>query len=529
MTASRRRRGPRREIVALVLLACLAGATVSGQPNTDTRKKRVLALFLGRRDAPGFAQADDAFREELERGLAGRLDYVTEYVEPVGSPTTAVGDAVRAAVRTRTREQPFDLIAASSPAGVDIPDDVASVFPDVPVVVTATRSVPAQPGMTGVISDVDFGGTLAAALALRPGIKQVFVVSGSAPFDRSLLRHFTSHVATFATKVTFTELVGLSVPDLKQRLERAATDVIVYYLTVSEDSGGRPLAPFSTLGEIAAVSAAPVFSWHESTLGLGAVGGRLHSSADDGRASARVALRILGGDGVASVPVASVDSHLNAFDWRALQRWGLDEARLPSGGEIRFRRESFFARNRGYVTASLLVLVAQALLIGGLILQRARRRRAEERNTAILRSVPDLMFVLNREGVYLDFHAHRREELFAPPHVFLNRTIRQVMPGPLAETVMDALERSLDGQEPVVVEYELPIAGAVRYFEARLVPAGDGTVLSMVRDVTDSHRAHELNRKLAGRLIATQEEERHRIARELHDDLGQKVALLNIE
>jgi signal transduction histidine kinase len=51
----------------------------------------------------------------------------------------------------------------------------------------------------------------------------------------------------------------------------------------------------------------------------------------------------------------------------------------------------------------------------------------------------------------------------------------------------------------------------------------------MVRDVTDSHRAHELNRKLAGRLIATQEEERHRIARELHDDLGQKVALLNIE
>jgi signal transduction histidine kinase len=51
----------------------------------------------------------------------------------------------------------------------------------------------------------------------------------------------------------------------------------------------------------------------------------------------------------------------------------------------------------------------------------------------------------------------------------------------------------------------------------------------MVRDVTDAKRAAQLNRDLAGRLIASQEGERQRLARELHDNLSQRIALLNIE
>ncbi len=67
--------------------------------------------------------------------------------------------------------------------------------------------------------------------------------------------------------------------------------------------------------------------------------------------------------------------------------------------------------------------------------------------------------------------------------------------------------------------------------------------MSIVRDVTDQqisldmlHRresalraSNDRNRDLAGRLIASQEAERERIARELHDDLSQKLALLNID
>ena len=159
---------------------------------------------------------------------------------------------------------------------------------------------------------------------------------------------------------------------------------------------------------------------------------------------------------------------------------------------------------------------------------RAAVARAEVRNGAILRAIPDLMFVMLRDGTYVDYHARDPKALFVPPSTFIGRNVRDVLPPPLAELIMDALERACETDDPIVVEYDLPLVEP-RSFEARIVQAGADRLLSIVRDVTESKRASELNRDLARRLIAHQEVEQQRIARELHDDVSQRIALLNIE
>jgi PAS domain S-box-containing protein len=154
--------------------------------------------------------------------------------------------------------------------------------------------------------------------------------------------------------------------------------------------------------------------------------------------------------------------------------------------------------------------------------------QAEARNSAMLRAIPDLMFVMLRDGTYVDYHARDPKLLFVPPSVFIGKKVRDIMPPRLADVMMDAIEGACQREETVAVEYDLTL-DEIRYFEARVVHAGDDRVLSMVRDVTDSKRAIALNQDLTGRLIASQEIERQRIARELHDDVSQKVALLNID
>jgi PAS domain S-box-containing protein len=62
-------------------------------------------------------------------------------------------------------------------------------------------------------------------------------------------------------------------------------------------------------------------------------------------------------------------------------------------------------------------------------------------------------------------------------------------------------------------------------FEQQLIE----TVTHIARIAIERHRAEEAMRSLGGRLINAQEEERRRIARELHDDLNQSVALLAIQ
>lgn len=153
---------------------------------------------------------------------------------------------------------------------------------------------------------------------------------------------------------------------------------------------------------------------------------------------------------------------------------------------------------------------------------------AAEITGAILRAIPDLMFILKTDGTFVDYHARDESLLFAPPAAFLGKTVREIMPPEISERVMQAIAAAVPGGEPIVVEYDMTL-DEQRSFEARIVYGGPDRMLTIVREVTETKRAIERNRDLAGRLITAQEGERTRIARDLHDGLCQEVASVTTE
>lgn len=167
---------------------------------------------------------------------------------------------------------------------------------------------------------------------------------------------------------------------------------------------------------------------------------------------------------------------------------------------------------------------------------------SNERNRAILRANPDLVFLNNREGVYLDYYARDVDDLLVSPDVFLGKNIRDVLPPELAEKFMDSIGRLDHMDDTQVLEYSFQIEGEERYYEARLVGAEGDKVLSIVRDMTEVHRAadalsrgeekllqsNQQIRALAARLLTAQESERRQLALQLHDDLSQNVATLGV-
>lgn len=97
-----------------------------------------------------------------------------------------------------------------------------------------------------------------------------------------------------------------------------------------------------------------------------------------------------------------------------------------------------------------------------------------------------------------------------------------------------ALRQGRDDVEPLGVYRLVRGNGELRYVQywAELVRDSDERpyqLLGVVQDVTDRRRSEEELRQLSSRLLRAQEEERARIARELHDDLSQRMALLNLE
>ena len=256
-------------------------------------------------------------------------------------------------LRSRYVDDRFDLVIASGPAVVDFLNRDASLFQAVPLVFTTRPGLLGGPNSTGIVSDVDLTSTLSAALAAQPDTKHVYVVSGIAPFDRLYAEIFRTQRAPFASRVTFHDLAGFTLPDLEARVRTLLPKSIVFYLSVSDDGAGHTVLPLDAVEPISRAANAAVYSWHEDALGHGIVGGHLHSSVKDAQETARIALRVLNGEMPGTIPAVRFDSYTYRFDARQLQRWGISEARLPAGSFIAYRDTSFFSQYRGQMIPSV--------------------------------------------------------------------------------------------------------------------------------------------------------------------------------
>jgi PAS domain S-box-containing protein len=174
-------------------------------------------------------------------------------------------------------------------------------------------------------------------------------------------------------------------------------------------------------------------------------------------------------------------------------------AAAPIQGLGRAATFTFQQREISAVVAALALL--EAMLIGALWVNSSRRRRAElalrtseTRHRALLKVIPDLMFVLSRDGQYLDYHAKNLGDLFVPPEQFLGKNMREIMPPALDARFREGFAEAVATGEPVLVEYALPLGGEEKHFEARVLHEEVGFV-SIVRDITERKRVAEQLRK----------------------------------
>jgi len=138
-----------------------------------------------------------------------------------------------------------------------------------------------------------------------------------------------------------------------------------------------------------------------------------------------------------------------------------------------------------------------ALLAG---LDTTARKEAESRQRAILRALPDWVFLMDASGVYLEFYGTDRG-LLMPPSSFIGRHFTEVLPPELAAKVKVLIDGALHSDDTVAMEYSLHIGDEDRDYEVRAVRTDRDRVLSLVRDVTDKkraeYRATELRDELA--------------------------------
>ncbi len=369
-------------VLAVTVATTLTPAltTVGGAQGVETR--RVVALHWYDKERPTNRTFEGYLQAVFDREPAGSVEYYPEYFESERFSGEAQERALRDYLRQKYADRRIHALLAGAPVPIGfLLRHRQSLFSDVPIVIYSGVGLDefhdaGQPPLTGVLNTDSYERTLRLALRLHPDTTQAFIVSGTPARDRIVEREARNQLERLGGQVTLTYLTDLPLDQLIATVKAVPERSVILYSRQSQDEAGRVLYPTDFLDLISRSASVPVYSPWRSHLGFGSVGGDVDDVAAGATTAAEILLRVARGTPPQDIPYADLPK-IPTFDARQLARWGISDDRLPEGSVVLFRQPSIWHEYRGYIATALLVLLAQTALIGGLLVQRARRRRAE--------------------------------------------------------------------------------------------------------------------------------------------------------
>lgn len=115
----------------------------------------------------------------------------------------------------------------------------------------------------------------------------------------------------------------------------------------------------------------------------------------------------------------------------------------------------------------------------------------EAQNKAMLDAMPDMMFIQNRQGIYMDSFCADPDKLPIPPEQFMGKHMKDVLPEHMYTRIDKAHKLVLKSGHLQVTEYQLKKPDGLRYYEARIVLLNQHGILTIVRDITDRKKAEQ--------------------------------------
>ena len=332
---------------------------------------------------PPLLAMDKAMRASLASESGGPIQFFSESLDSQRFALDTVEPELAALLAKKYSALRINVVVAVSRTALDFFErHGGQIWPGARLVYVGflgyERHPPELPsGATAVLSILDVAGTADIARRLQPGARRIVVISGVAEVDRRAEQQAREALAKLDVRVPVEFLSGLPLPQLVARVAAVPPDSIIMYLAQFRDRDGRPYEPHDVLRALVKTSSAPVYGAAESLLGLGVAAGSVASYGVRGRLIGEQVRRALAAETPDASLVMLAAPNQCVADARALQRWSLDERRLPDGCDIQFAVRPLWQQYQWQIAATLAIIAAQATLIGALIVQLRRRRAAE--------------------------------------------------------------------------------------------------------------------------------------------------------
>jgi len=502
------------KVVALMVIWVLLAGVVQAQP---ARKVLVLDSFH-----QGFSWSDEiveAIRSELG-GSSLDVDLFFEYMDTKRcNPDRAFG-YLRELYKSKYSGVQLDLIICSyNNSFAFLLQYGKELFPNVPVVFCGVDKfkdsmLEGRDSITGILQPNDYESTVEVALKLHPSVRRVIIVGDETLgwFD-AWKEDFAGLSRKFSERAEFVsfELSQLSTDEFLQELERLRNGSVMVLVALFENPIGELYDLDGATALLRQRCDIPIYVIWEPWLGHdGIVGGDVINPTNQGRAGAKMAIRILNGQSVRDIPIVRESPDRCMFDYVQMKHFGISFANLPEGSVIINEPESFYYKYRAQiwaVTAIILGLTTVVMILSVSIIRRKRAEQKLKRYQFMVESAHDAIFFKDLESRYIIANNKALEAFGLSREQVIGKNDHEIMPNKdqAGKNIEDDQLVFKTGRLTEITRQMTGADGKERWFQAIKAPQFDdkGNTIGLVgiaRDVTEHRQAEETLRESEERL-----------------------------
>jgi PAS domain S-box-containing protein len=532
---------------ALAIAVALVFLGLGAPANAQDGLKRLLIVYPDSSESHAAVIASEAVRSRISQLASGLMVQThTEFLDRTQFPGKEHKDRFVRYLNDKYGDSKPDAILAFGADSLDAAVGYRKMLgTNTPIVFCvlppAGAAVNFEPDMAGIVSEHDVTKTVALARRLQPKARNLVVVAGAAAFDRKGALIAQQQLADVEKQLKTRYLVGLPDETVQRELASVPRNTIIVLLSKLTEGPGRAAAGDAT--SIINAANAPIYAPYSTYFGRGIVGGYMDTFEGMGTQTADLVLNILGGHEAAASGPRKSTSQAFRVDARQLERWGLSAQDLPGGAVVTHKPPTLWESHPRVVTATIGMFTAMASVLMALLVQIGRRKLAEanlkdsEKRMRFAAAAADIgLWQYDIKARRLWSSKHCRAMLGLPPREALTTTAMIAQVHPDDRHVARASIRAAtfgtlnDGESEFRVIWP---NGETRWLQARgktdLDENGDPLRASGIfRDVTNYKIAQLEAKQLSQRVLSIQDDERQRIAQDLHDSTSQHLAAIGL-
>ncbi len=379
-------------VAAMLVLPLFSVAGISAETEQITRapgqSKRNILIINSYSEVLSWTNSQNAGILKQLRINDNRFNISVENMDWKAYPTEENLEHLYNYVKYKYLDKSIDIIISTDDAALEFAIKYRKeLFNDAPIVFCGINQkgfedlAQYEKNITGIIEQVDPLGTIEGMLKINRNLKDIYVIFDNSESGISTWELTKKSAEDLPAKVNLIPLNKGSHEDILKVLSQIQGDSAILVTTYFMDEAGEAVGFERFSRMVGNTCKVPVYHLYDFGLENGAMGGSMISGETQGELAGDLALRILNGEDINTLPIYSGTTAEYKFDYKLMKEYGIRPSSLPNGSIIINKPVSILDQYRNYVISALVLLVIMTVFIIVLMINLRKVNRMKQELT----------------------------------------------------------------------------------------------------------------------------------------------------